>query len=148
MHWERIEPVAESFGDLDPKLDAREADLEPGQEWTGWHRHEKDLFPPAGYTPLTAHERSPLAKQLVADTEELGSRTRTVELSADKLGNGAKELLDEVPRGKAAGEEKICSHPAVWASKATFAGPQSPSRTLNPPCRRKALPFPRNWTRS
>ncbi|WP_258229274.1 imelysin family protein, partial [Arthrobacter sp. HMWF013] len=24
MHWERIEPVAESFGDLDPKLDARE----------------------------------------------------------------------------------------------------------------------------
>lgn len=40
MHWERIEPVAESFGDLDPKLDAREADLEPGQEWTGWHRAE------------------------------------------------------------------------------------------------------------
>lgn len=35
MHWERIEPVAESFGDLDPILDAREADLEPGQEWTG-----------------------------------------------------------------------------------------------------------------
>ena len=27
VHWERIEPVAESFGDLDPKLDAREADL-------------------------------------------------------------------------------------------------------------------------
>jgi iron uptake system component EfeO len=26
-HWERIEPVAESFGDLDPKLDLREADL-------------------------------------------------------------------------------------------------------------------------
>src|SRR6476659_5687431 len=45
MHWERIEPVAESFGDLDPKLDAREADLEPGQEWTGWHRIEKDLWP-------------------------------------------------------------------------------------------------------
>ncbi len=47
MYWERIEPVAESFGDLDPKLDAREADLEPGQEWTGWHRAEKDVFPPA-----------------------------------------------------------------------------------------------------
>ncbi len=31
-HWERIEPVAESFGDLDPKLDLREADLEEGQE--------------------------------------------------------------------------------------------------------------------
>ena len=44
-HWERIETVAESFGDLDPKLDAREADLEPGQKWTGWHLIEKDLWP-------------------------------------------------------------------------------------------------------
>ena len=43
MHWERIETVAESFGDLDPKLDLREADLEPGQKWTGWHRLEKNL---------------------------------------------------------------------------------------------------------
>ena len=53
VHWERIEPVAESFGDLDPKMDAREADLEEGQKWTGWHRIEKDLWPPAksGPTP-------------------------------------------------------------------------------------------------
>ncbi|MDO5737621.1 MAG: iron uptake system protein EfeO, partial [Propionibacteriaceae bacterium] len=50
QHWERIETVAESFGDLDPRMDLREADLEPGQEWTGWHRIEKDLWPPAaGY---------------------------------------------------------------------------------------------------
>ena len=45
LHWERIETVAESFGDLDPKLDLREADFEPGQKWTGWHRLEKDLWP-------------------------------------------------------------------------------------------------------
>ena len=45
MHWERIETVAESFGDLDPMMDAREADLEPGQKWTGWHLIEKDLWP-------------------------------------------------------------------------------------------------------
>ena len=46
-HWERIETVAESFGDLDPMMDAREADLEEGQEWTGWHLIEKDLWPAA-----------------------------------------------------------------------------------------------------
>ncbi len=45
VHWERIETVAESFGDLDPMMDAREADLEEGQKWTGWHRIEKDLWP-------------------------------------------------------------------------------------------------------
>ena len=37
--------MAESFGDLDPMMDAREADLEEGQKWTGWHRIEKDLWP-------------------------------------------------------------------------------------------------------
>lgn len=45
VHWERIETVAESFGDLDPQMDAREADLEEGDEFTGWHRIEKDLWP-------------------------------------------------------------------------------------------------------
>ena len=39
--------MAESFGDLDPKMDLREADLEKGQKWTGWHRIEKDLWPAA-----------------------------------------------------------------------------------------------------
>ena len=54
-YWERIETVAESFGDLDPKMDLREADLEEGQEWTGWHRIEKDLWPPAtGYQAADA----------------------------------------------------------------------------------------------
>ncbi len=76
MHWERIEPVAESFGDLDPKLDAREADLAEGEEWTGWHRAEKDLYPPAGFQALSAAEREKLSAQLVADTEELAKRTR------------------------------------------------------------------------
>ena len=60
-HWERIETVAESFADLDPILDAREADLEPGQRWTGWHRLEKDLWPQRAdaYTPLTSRVAIP-----------------------------------------------------------------------------------------
>jgi iron uptake system component EfeO len=109
MHWERIEPVAESFGDLDPKLDAREADLAAGEEWTGWHRAEKDLFPPAGFPALAAPERGKLASQLVADTEDLAARTRTVELSADKLGNGA-ELLDKWPPAR-------CRREEIWSTR-------------------------------
>src|SRR6478735_5262691 len=67
-HWERIETVAESFGDLDPMMDAREADLEEGQEWTGWHRIEKDLWPQdaeAGYRPLTDRQRATYADDLM-----------------------------------------------------------------------------------
>jgi len=137
MHWERIEPVAESFGDLDPKLDAREADLEPGQKWTGWHRAEKDLFPPAGYTALTAAERSAIAKQLVADTEELGKRTRNVEITADKLGNGAKELLDEVATGKVTGEEEIWSHTDLWDFQANVDGARIAFESLKPVLEKK-----------
>ncbi|MFE4542593.1 iron uptake system protein EfeO [Arthrobacter sp. NPDC056727] len=137
MHWERIEPVAESFGDLDPKLDARETDLEPGQKWTGWHRAEKDLFPPAGYKALTAAERTAIATQLVADTEELSTRTRTVELSADKLGNGAKELLDEVARGKVTGEEEIWSHTDLWDFQANVDGARIAFENLKPALQQK-----------
>ncbi|MDR6638222.1 iron uptake system protein EfeO [Paenarthrobacter nitroguajacolicus] len=137
MHWERIEPVAESFGDLDPKLDAREADLEPGQEWTGWHRAEKDLFPPAGYTAMTAAERTAISTQLVADTEDLAKRTRTVELTADKLGNGAKELLDEVATGKVTGEEEIWSHTDLWDFQANVDGARIAFESLKPALEQK-----------
>ena len=41
--YERIEPVAESFGDLDPAIDAREDDVATGEQWTGFHRIEKAL---------------------------------------------------------------------------------------------------------
>lgn len=132
MHWERIEPVAESFGDLDPKLDAREADLAQGEEWTGWHRAEKDLFPPAGFQPLSAAEREKLAAQLVADTEELAKRTLTVKLTADKLGNGAKELLDEVATGKVTGEEEIWSHTDLWDFQANVDGARIAFESLKP----------------
>jgi iron uptake system component EfeO len=132
MHWERIEPVAESFGDLDPKLDLREADLQPGEAWTGWHRAEKNLFPPAGYTPLTAAERAELSGRLVSDTEELYQRTRTLTLTVDKLGNGAKELLDEVATGKVTGEEEAWSHTDLWDFQANVDGARIAFESLRP----------------
>jgi len=123
MHWERIEPVAESFGDLDPLLDAREADLAEGEEWTGWHLIEKDLWPPAeGYTPLDAAQRTAAAEGLVANTALLYDRTRDMTFQADQLGNGAKELLDEVATGKITGEEEIWSHTDLWDFQANLEG--------------------------
>lgn len=45
--YERIEPVAESLGDLDPRIDYREVDaVAEGLDWTGFHRIEKDLWVP------------------------------------------------------------------------------------------------------
>ena len=133
MHWERIEPVAESFGDLDPILDAREADLEKGQDWTGWHRAEKDLWPPAaGYKTMGDAERGALAKKMVSDTEELHSRTLELTFTPDKLANGAKELLDEVATGKVTGEEEIWSHTDLWDFQANVDGARIAYEDLKP----------------
>lgn len=132
VHWERIEPVAESFGDLDPKLDLREADLEQGQEWTGWHRIEKDLWPPSSYTALSATQRSELADQLVADTEELEERVEGLAFTAAQLGNGAKELLDEVATGKVTGEEEFWSHTDLWDFQANVDGARVAFDSLRP----------------
>ena len=47
-YYERIEPVAEALGDLDPRIDYREVDAKAeGLDWTGFHRIEKDLWEPA-----------------------------------------------------------------------------------------------------
>lgn len=139
-HWERIEPVAESFGDLDPRLDLREADLEDGQSWTGWHRIEKDLWPQkAGdtYVPASATERKALAGQLVSDTVELDSRVKTLSFDATQLGNGAKELLDEVATGKVTGEEEIWSGTDLWDFQANVDGARIAFEVLEPALREK-----------
>jgi iron uptake system component EfeO len=124
VHWEAIEPVAESFGDLDPSMDLREADLAEGEEWTGWHAMEKDLWPPLDYTALSVDERQVLADQLVADTAELSTRVNADDFTfeAFQIGNGAKELLDEVATGKITGEEEIWSGTDLWDFRANLDG--------------------------
>lgn len=123
MYWERIEPVAESFGDLDPILDLREADLEEGQTWTGWHLIEKDLWAPAsGYQALTKNERTAASNMLVEKTSELLTRVKSLEYKPFQMSNGAKELLDEVATGKVTGEEEIWSGTDLYDFQANIEG--------------------------
>jgi iron uptake system component EfeO len=134
VHWERIEPVAESFGDLDPKMDAREADLSAGEEFTGWHRIEKDLWPQRAenYTPLTDDERQHYADDLLANTQELYDRTREITFTVDQIGNGAKGLLDEVATGKVTGEEEYWSRTDLWDFQANVDGAKVAFEGLRP----------------
>jgi iron uptake system component EfeO len=127
-YWERIEPVAESFGDIDPKIDGREDDeRDPGVQFTGYHRLEKDLWVD-GLQP----DSPAMADQLMADIRDLQSRTATVELTPVQLANGAKELLDEVATGKITGEEDRYSHTDLWDFKANVEGSQGAVAALRP----------------
>ncbi len=123
-HWERIETVAESFGDLDPKMDAREADLEPGQQWTGWHAIEKDLWPARAekYQAFTPEERAAYADDLLANTEILDKRIQKLEYPVDAIANGSRGLLEEVATGKVTGEEEYWSRTDLWDFQANVDG--------------------------
>ncbi len=133
VHWERIEIVAESFGDLDPLTDLREADLEPGQKWTGWHLIEKDLWPPAnGYTPLTPAERVTYADDLEGNIATLDERVQDLGYTIDQIGNGSKGLLDEVATGKITGEEDIWSHTDLYDFQANVDGARVGYEGLKP----------------
>lgn len=139
VHWERVETVAESFGDLDPQMDAREADLEAGDEFTGWHRLEKDLWPQRaeGYTAMTDAERAAMADRLVADTQTLYDRTRDMTFTASDIANGAKGLLDEVATGKVTGEEEYWSRTDLWDFQANVDGAKVAWEGLRPLLQRK-----------
>lgn len=123
-HWERIETVAESFGDLDPKMDLREADVEPGAEWTGWHLLEKDLWPAEAvdYQPLTTAERATYADDLLANTQVLDTKIQDLDYTIDQLANGSRGLLEEVAKGKVTGEEEFWSHTDLWDFQANVDG--------------------------
>jgi iron uptake system component EfeO len=126
VFYERIEPTAEQFGDLDPKIDYREVDaVAEGLDWTGFHRIEKDLWPPAAgalnsdgtsatlnWAPSTVAERKTFGDGLVADVQQLSDLVNkpgfTVTLA--DISNGAIGLLDEVGASKITGEEDWWSH--------------------------------------
>jgi iron uptake system component EfeO len=127
-YWERIEPVAESFGDIDPKIDGREDDeRDPGVGFTGYHRLEKDLWV-TGLQPDSAA----IADQLMLDINDLVTRVQPLELTPVQLANGAKELLDEVSTGKITGEENRYAHTDLWDLKANVEGSQGAVAALRP----------------
>ncbi|TQC51207.1 peptidase M75 family protein [Rhodococcus sp. WS4] len=128
-YYERIEPEAESFGELDPKLDLREADLEPGQEWTGFHRLEKDLWV-TGPQP----DSNAIADQLVVDVQYLADQVNAEDYTIDptKIAGDAQGLLDEISTSKITGEEDIFSHTDLWDFQANVDGSQAAVAALQP----------------
>jgi len=126
-YWERIEPVAEIFGDLDPAIDGREGDQAEGEEFTGWHRLEYDLWVLGDVS-----QSGPIAEKLQVDVAEVVELANTTELSPIQLANGAKELLDEIATGKITGEEDRYSHTDLWDFAANLEGSEAAVQALRP----------------
>jgi iron uptake system component EfeO len=131
-HWESFAPVASPFQDLLPALDARQADLVEGEQWTGWHRIEKDLWSPDG-APLDPAQRAALSTRLVADTAELVRRidADTVVIDAPLAGDCARQLLDAASRA-IADETERWSHSELSDIRANVDGARAAFESLRP----------------
>ncbi|REK87061.1 peptidase M75 [Streptomyces inhibens] len=126
--WERTEPVAESFGDIDPKVDVRADGVEKGQKWTGWHKLEKSLWE----EKKISGDDKKLADQLITDLKDWQKRVGKAEITPTSMANGAKELLDEVATGKVTGEEERYSHTDLVDFQGNVEGAEKAYELLKP----------------
>ena len=132
-YYERIEPVAESFGDLDPQIDARVNDVDPGDEWTGFHKIEKALW--AG---RQARRDGPGRGQ-AADRRQgpagqgqgggAGSRSRSP--------TAPSACWTRSPRARSPARRTATATPTCGTSPPTSPAPARPSTLLSPALRAK-----------
>ena len=123
MYYERSEPVAEAFGDLDPKIDARLADMKEEKKedkWTGYHKIEKSLYQENKIDEMTKKD----ADQLLKDAKELDAKVDTLDITPKLMLQGSVDLLNEVSTSKITGEEEIYSHTDLYDFKANIEGAQ------------------------
>jgi iron uptake system component EfeO len=130
QHYERIEPIAELFNDLDGSMDSREDDFEKKAEdpkFVGFHRLEKGLFTDKSTAGLT-----PIADKLMADALDLQKRIDGLTVAPKDIVGGAADLIEEVASKKITGEEDRYSRTDLWDFQANVDGAQKIVTLLNP----------------
>jgi iron uptake system component EfeO len=130
QHYERIEPVAELFSDLDKSIDARAEDFEKKENdpaFGGFHRIEKAL-----YAEKTTTGMEPVADRLMHDVQELQSRIAGLDIPPAKMVGGAAALIEEVAATKISGEEERYSGMDLWDFQANVDGSQKIFDLLHP----------------
>lgn len=120
VSYEKIEPLAELFADLDAAIDSRADDHENGEksdDFTGFHRLEYGLFAQNSTEGLDQY-----ADKLYADVVELQKRIKDLTVPPEKVVGGAAALLEEVAATKISGEEDRYSHTDLWDFQANVDG--------------------------
>lgn len=136
MAYERSEPIAESFGESDIKIDYRLADFKEEfkteEGWKGFHRIEKILW-----EENTTKGTEKYADELVNDIKELKAKITTIEVTPDLMLTGAIDLLNEVSTQKITGEEEIFSHTDLYDFRANIEGAQKIFELFRPKLEKK-----------
>ncbi|WP_295724359.1 iron uptake system protein EfeO [uncultured Leptotrichia sp.] len=136
MAYERSEPIAESFGESDIKIDYRLVDFKEEfkneEGWKGFHRIEKILW-----EQNTTKGTEKYAEDLVNDIKELKAKIATIEVTPDLMVTGAIDLLNEVSTQKITGEEEVFSHTDLYDFRANIEGAQKIFELFRPKLEQK-----------
>ena len=136
MAYERSEPIAESFGESDVKIDYRLVDFKEEfkneEGWKGFHRIEKILW-----EQNTTKGTEKYADDLVNDIKELRAKIATIEVTPDLMVTGAIDLLNEVSTQKITGEEEVFSHTDLYDFRANIEGAQKIFELFRPKLEQK-----------
>ncbi|HEY0275172.1 MAG TPA: iron uptake system protein EfeO [Paenirhodobacter sp.] len=130
MSYERVEPIAELFSDLDGSIDARADDYEKAEQdpdFTGFHRIEYGLWVEGKTDAIQGY-----ADQLLKDVTELDGRINSLTFPPEVVVGGAAALMEEVAATKISGEEDRYSRTDLWDFDANFAGSEKIYDLLKP----------------
>ena len=121
-HYERIEPIAELFNELDPAIDSRADDFKLGEKdegFGGFHRIEHSLW-----VLNTTKGMEPVADKLLADVQKLKQEIDILTFPPSKVVGGAATLIEEVAGSKITGEEDRYSRTDLSDFQANVEGAQ------------------------
>lgn len=130
LHYERIEPVAEVFNDLDKSMDSRADDFEKREadpNFSGYHRIEYGLFKLKTTAGLDGY-----ADKLLREVLDLQGRIAKLDITPKILVGGAADLIEEVAAKKISGEEDRYSKTDLWDFQGNLDGAQKIVALLRP----------------
>ncbi|MCY9657351.1 EfeM/EfeO family lipoprotein [Paenibacillus chondroitinus] len=122
MPYERIEPIIETFSELDGVMDARVDDFknEKDPAFTGYHRIEHLLF-----VKKNVKDAEPFSARLLEDGKKMQQAIAATTIEPSDFIAGVGELMEEAQSSKITGEEERWSGATVPVIRANVEGAQA-----------------------
>ena len=125
-----------------PGMDLREADLEEGQEWTGWHRHREGPVAAerTGLRRADAGRARRVRRPAGGRHRDPARRMQDLTFTVDQIGNGAKSCSTRSRPARSPARRRSGRTPTSRTSRPTSTAPRVPSRAAPGPARPRTRP--------
>jgi iron uptake system component EfeO len=128
VFYERIEPVAEIWGNLDTDIDGRwENPVTVASQFTGFHRIEQMMW-----ADNTLKGASQMCAGLVTSEQQLLTLVRSASYNPLEMASGATDLINEAATSKIDGEEERYSNTDLPVFQANVDGAMEVVSLLRP----------------